>query len=132
MKKLFASIAVVLLLGGCTALGLNDTKVSTVKAQQTVDLLQSTRTTVLTGEVIYLQQAPCGLAASPPPPLCASYAVGKEMRRLNGIAGPALAKAQTAIDNAGANPGAVDAAVAAAKLAVSELQTYALNNGVTR
>ncbi len=124
MKRLIAALALgaAIALGGC-AQGVNTT-VSTVKAQQTVDLLQSAHKAALRVELIYISQPPCGLSGSPPAPLCASYAVGVKMKALDDKATAALAHAQRAIDTAGSNPTVVNAAIAAAQLAVSELQTF--------
>lgn len=126
MRKYLALFGL-LALGACAT----TTPVPTVKAQQTLDLLQSTHRAVLRAEVIYIKQPGCGLPASPPPPLCASLAVGKKMQQLDAKASAALAEAQAAIDTAGSNPALVDLAVTAAKLAVTEMQTFATSNGVT-
>ena len=126
MRK-FAVLSCLLLLGACSTFNptqIANTPVPTVKAQQTVDLLQATHKATLRAELIYIMQPACGLPASSLPPLCASYAVGKEMKRLDDIATREIARAQTAIDTLGSNPAAIDAAVAAAQLAVSTLQTY--------
>lgn len=131
MKKLFASLAVVLLLGGCTALGLSTTTVSTTKAQQMVDLSLSVQRTVLRGETIYLKQPPCGLPASPAPPLCASLAVGQKVKALDARLKSSTANVQAAITSAGANPTIDKAIVDALELAMTELKSYASNNGVT-
>lgn len=122
LMALMASAA--LSIGGCSALQTATGPVSTVKAQQAVDLLQTTHKTVLRAELIYLMQPACGRAGSPAPPLCASYAVGQQMQRLDDTASQALVDAQKAIDTLGSNPAAIDAAVAAARLAVGELQNY--------
>lgn len=122
MKKLIAGAILILLMGGCSSLATST--VSTVKPQQALDLLQATHKTVLNAEVIYILQPPCGKPASPPAPFCASLAVGKQMQQLDVMATKALADAQTAIDNAGSNPTAVTTAIAAANLAVIELQTF--------
>lgn len=127
MKKLLIVFAVVaLMLGGCASL--TSTTVSTATPQKTLDLLQATHRTVLRAELIYIMQPPCGKSASPPAPLCASYAVGKKMSDLDAKATKALADAQAAIDTVGSNPALVDLAVQGAKLAVTELQNFTTTN----
>lgn len=118
------SIALSLTACGKTTEQIVNTPVSTVKAQQTIDFLQSTNKAVLRGELIYLNQRPCTLPGSPPPPLCASYAVGLQMKRLDDKAATALTTAQDAVEKLGDNPAAIDAAIAAAKIAVDEFKNF--------
>jgi hypothetical protein len=123
MKSIATAIlaAIALALCACSPVQLATTPVPTVKAQQTLDLLQATHKAVLRGEVIYINQPGCGLPASPPPPLCASLVVGRKMKQLDDTATKALAEAQATIDTLGSSPAAITAAIAAANLAVTEL-----------
>lgn len=120
------------LLGACGVAQIASTPVSTVKAQQAIDLSQSIHKATVQAEVIYLKQPGCGLPASPPAPLCASYAVGLRMKSLDDTATKAIADAQKTIDAAGPNPAAIDAAVAAANFAVTQFQNFTAAYGAKK
>jgi hypothetical protein len=121
MRKYIALIAL-LVLGACSTLG--TTTVSTVKAQQLVDVAVAAYKADLRAETLYLRQPPCGLATSPPPPLCASYAVGVKWKALDEKLKAAILKTQSTIDVLGSNPTAVAAAVSALQLALDELAAF--------
>jgi hypothetical protein len=121
MRKYLVLVAL-LVLGACSTL--QTTTVSTVKAQQLVDVAVAVYKADLRAETLYLRQPACGLPASPPPPLCASYAVGVKWKALDEKLKSAIQKTQTTIDTLGSNPTAVSAAVAALQLALDELAAF--------
>ena len=119
---LFALLAPLVLVGACSTF--QNTTVPTVKAQQAVDLAVSAYKVDLDAENIYLKQPPCGLAGSPPAPLCASYAVGVQWKAADEKVKKAITDTQTAINTVGTNPKVLDAAVAAMQLVLSELNNF--------
>lgn len=131
MKRHLSILALgaMIALGGCSAFQNASAPVSTVKAQQTLDLLQAAHKPYVRFQLTYLTQPPCGLAGSPRPPFCASYAAGKAMKAADDKLTVALTTAQDAIDHLGDNPAAINAALAAAQLALAELKTITAQNG---
>lgn len=111
-----------LALGACSTF--QTATVPTVKAQQLVDFATSTYKTSLRAENIYLRQAPCGLANSPKPPLCASYAVGVKWKAIDEKLKAAITDTQAKIDKLGTDPKVIDAAVAGIQLVLSELDNF--------
>ena len=128
MRKIFASLALVLLLAGCTSVA--SKTVPTVKAQQTVDLAQSAYKANLRAELLYLNQKPCGLAGSPKAPFCASYAVGVKWKELDEKLKRAITNAQGVLNTVGSDPKVVDAAIAAIQLVLEELDAFTASTGV--
>lgn len=121
MRKLLAVLAL-LALGACATF--STATVPTVKAQQAIDLAVAAYKADLRAENIYLRQPACGRPTSPPPPLCASYAVGAKWKALDEKLKAAIMKAQTAIDVLGTNPTVVAAAVTGMQLALDELAAF--------
>lgn len=128
MRKLIAAFAIALTLGACSSL--QSATVPTVKAQQAVDFAQSAYKADLRAELIYLNQPACGLAKSPPAPLCASYAVGVKWKAIDEKLKKAIADAQTKISTLGTDPKVIDAAVAGIQLVLTELEDFTASTGV--
>lgn len=132
MKRSIAVAAIALCLSACNPASVATTTVPTVKAQQAVDLAVAAYKVDLDAENIYLRLAPCGLAASPPPPLCASYAVGVKWKAIDVKVRAAIADTQAKINTLGTDPTVINAAVAAMQLAVAELDNFATPYKVTK
>lgn len=130
--KRFLAVVAFLALGACSTITSLTSPVSVVKAQQTIDLVVATHKTTLQAEVIYLLQPPCGLKASPAPPLCASYAVGLQWKAIDDKVDRAVADAQAKINALGTDPTVLNAAIAAAQLAMSELSNFSAANGAKK
>jgi hypothetical protein len=107
----------ILALGGCSVFGGDGPLVTLEDGRKALIEIQNARATALEGELVYLNQPPCGLAGSPMPPLCASYAVGKKMQELNAKARQAYDVAKQAVDRITADPAGAKAAIDAAKAA---------------
>lgn len=129
MKLLKTAVAILAAVALSACASLSTTTVPTVKAQQVVDLAISVEKASLRAENIYLAQRPCGLAGSPPPPLCASYAVGVKWKSLDGAVKARRIAVQSAVNTLGTDPKVLDAAVAALQLATNELQNFMAANG---
>lgn len=129
MRKILAVLAL-LALGACSTF--QTATVPTVKAQQVVDLAQSVYKADLRAENIYLAQPPCGLAKSPQPPLCASYAVGLQWKAIDEKLKMAIADTQAKINTLGTDPKVLDAAVAALQLVLTELDNFTTVHGVKK
>jgi len=84
--------------------------------------VQKAHAVALSAELLYLRQAPCGLAGSLPAPLCASYKVGVQMQAANKAADGTIAAAEAAVENIGDNPNALKLAVEGAKAAMASWQ----------
>jgi hypothetical protein len=121
MRKLFAIFAL-LALGACSTFA--STTVSTVKVQQGIDFAVAAYKADLRAEIMYLRQPPCGLANSPKPPLCASYAVGIKWKALDAKLKGAITDAQTKLDAVGTDPKVIDAAMAAIQLVLIEIENF--------
>lgn len=117
MKRI--AFLALLALGACSSLS---TTVSTVKAQQAVDLAVAAYKVDLDAENIYLAQAPCGPKNLPP--LCASYAVGVLWKAADQKVKAAIIDTQVKIDALGSDPKVIDAAVADMQLALAQLNTF--------
>lgn len=121
MKRYLAVLAL-LALGACSTL--QTTTVSTVKAQQTIDLAVAAYKADLRAEIIYLRLPPCGITGSPPKPLCASYAVAAKWKALDTKLHNAITTAQVRLDAVGTDPKVIDAAVAAIEVVLAEIETF--------
>jgi hypothetical protein len=127
MQKYLALLCL-LVLGACSTF--QASTVSTVKAQQAVDFAQAAYKAGLRAELLYLNQKPCGLTGSSPPPFCASYAVGVKWKALDEKLKKAIVDLQDKINTLGTDPKVLDAAVAAVQFALAELESFSASNGV--
>lgn len=127
MKKLLAVLCL-LALGACSSL--QTATVPTVKAQQLIDVAQAAYEADLRAENIYLAQPPCGLAKSPPAPLCGSYSIGVKWKAIDVKLKAAITDAQAKVTTLGTDPKIIDAAVAAIQLVLTELANFTSSNGV--
>lgn len=116
-------LALLFALGGCSTIQTLTTPVSTVDAQKALVTLQLAHAAALTSELVYLNQPACGLAGSKPPPFCASLKVGKQMKAADVVFTKAMDAAQSAVADLGENPTVVSAAIKAAEVALTALQT---------
>ncbi len=129
-KKLFASLAIALLLGGCGAFKASTTQVPVTKAeaQQALAEVQKGHAITVKLQTVYLRQTPCGTPGARPAPLCASYRVGVQMKAYDDAFSKTISAAQNDIDTLGDNPTVLALAVKSAQLAYTTFKTFTETN----
>lgn len=107
------------LLAGCASLS----GYTADQARGDLVAVQKIHADVLKTETAYVNQPPCGLDGSPPPPFCASYKVALQMQAANRDADFAIAGATGVVNSAASTATALKAAVDQARQAVASWQS---------
>lgn len=136
MKRIIPIVLLALLLPGCANLKAAYTAVtapiSTTDAQKTYAGLETARLAELKIAIAYTSQPACGLPASPPAPLCASYSFALQWQKADAAFADAMLALKNTLADSGSSATAVQLAINGAQNALTALQSITASYGAKK
>ncbi len=116
-------VALALTLGAC-ATTTATVPITKDQAQQALAEVQKGHALAVQLQIAYLRQTPCGTPTALPPPACASYKVGVQMKKYDDAFSATVNAAQNDVNTLGDNPTVLATAVQSARLAALTFKTF--------